>query len=360
MENPCEETSTDKKTPQRRTPAKKWTCRIQIAVCAFLVLGAGFAAGWVTRNYFNQGEDDASQNGNNVVRANTSTYHFVNPLLECNIGSDVISKNRPKPSKIQLQNMIEDMEMQGRASFVSFYYRDLNNGPWIGINQDEPFYPASLLKLPVAMYYYKKAETDPSILSQKILIGTLDASTNDMYYKPDQAIESGKEYTVGELIQHMIVYSDNGAAEALISFALPTDPVQSVFDDLGLQKDASNASTQITIMNYAMLLRVLFNSSYLHPDSSEQVLKLLSQTTFTQGLDAELPDGIVVSHKFGEREKDDGTRQLHDCGIVYKTNFPYLICIMTRGTDVGKLSTVIQDLSKEVYSEISQQDQWKP
>lgn len=336
---------------EKRERQKRKKCCIWFAVFFLVALGIGFGGGWWMHMHVNQ--SDASQEGDGIVRENSSKYHFVNPLLECDIASDVISKNRLMPSKETLQSMISDMELQGRASFVSVYYRDLNNGPWIGIHPHEPFYPASLLKMPIMMYYYRQAEADPSILSKKVTIGKLDPSSNDAYYKPQNTLTEGDVYTVDELIQHMIIYSDNDAAEALMSLVQPTDPIRQVFQDIGLQKDASDIGSQINIVDYGVLLRVLFNASYLNPEYSERALHLLSQTTFKNGLVGELPGNVTVSHKFGERESDDGTRQLHDCGIVYKTNFPYLVCVMTRGTDIEKLSGVIQDISKEIYAEIS-------
>jgi hypothetical protein len=45
-----------------------------------------------------------------------------------------------------------------------------------------------------------------------------------------------------------------------------------------------------------------------------------------------------------------GERQLHDCGIVYAPGKPYLICIMTRGSDFKRLSPVIAQISKQVYT----------
>jgi hypothetical protein len=69
---------------------------------------------------------------------------------------------------------------------------------------------------------------------------------------------------------------------------------------------------------------------------------------------AGVPPEIVVSHKFGERhfEGDVEIEQLHDCGIVYKPNHPYMLCIMTRGHDVRTLAPVIAQISKMVYSHV--------
>jgi hypothetical protein len=61
---------------------------------------------------------------------------------------------------------------------------------------------------------------------------------------------------------------------------------------------------------------------------------------------------IPVAHKFGERTGfAGGVKQLHDCGIVYYPKNPYLLCIMTRGTDFTKLESTIAAVSKMVYQE---------
>lgn len=65
-----------------------------------------------------------------------------------------------------------------------------------------------------------------------------------------------------------------------------------------------------------------------------------------------MPASVKVAHKFGERLLEDSTRQLHDCGIVYYPENPYLICIMTHGNVYENLEKTIQDISKMVYKEV--------
>ena len=106
--------------------------------------------------------------------------------------------------------------------------------------------------------------------------------------------------------------------------------------------------------SYSALFRVLYNSSLFPWSLSEQVLDLLSHTSFSKGLVAGVPEGTPVSHKFGENTAvaTDGTiveRELHDCGIVYYPNDPYLVCVMTKGQDFSVLETVISDISKMAY-----------
>jgi len=88
------------------------------------------------------------------------------------------------------------------------------------------------------------------------------------------------------------------------------------------------------------------------------VLSLLTHTNFTSGLTAGIPKNIVVAHKFGEATDDDVSgsiisRELHDCGIIYYPGKPYLLCVMTKGTDFSKLEGVISGISEIAYDFVS-------
>ena len=46
--------------------------------------------------------------------------------------------------------------------------------------------------------------------------------------------------------------------------------------------------------------------------------------------------------------------ELHDCGIVYHPQNPYIICIMTKGGDINSEKLQIQKISKAVYNGVSE------
>ena len=88
---------------------------------------------------------------------------------------------------------------------------------------------------------------------------------------------------------------------------------------------------------------------------SEILLGLLTETSYKNGLVAGLPEGeIKIAHKFGER-KIGKLIQLHDCGIIYYQENPYLLCIMTRGNDFYKQQIGIEMISRFIYSEIDKE-----
>ncbi|MBI5044617.1 MAG: serine hydrolase [Candidatus Levybacteria bacterium] len=281
-------------------------------------------------------------------------FSFINPLLECNIaqftgrGLNILDD--------KLQNLIAKLKNQGKVVDVAIYYRDLNNGPWFGINEKMDFSPASLLKLPVLMAYYKQAEITPEILKQKITIsGKKYVIPQDIV--PKMALEEGKSYTVEELLERMIVYSDNQAL-VLLSENISEELINKVTIDLGIVTPTENSALVdfMTVKDYSGLFRVLFNASYLNQEYSEKALKLLSNSDFKSGIVAGVGKDVVVAHKMGEREISASIKQLHDCGIVYIPNNPYLLCIMTRGKDFTELSSVIRDISSTVHLELQKRN----
>jgi beta-lactamase class A len=286
------------------------------------------------------------------VREGPGNFKFINPLLECSIGPDYLSNAHARPSKRLIEKMVEDEISSSNITYASVYYRDLNNGPWVGVNEKEKFFPASLMKVPLMMYYYKSSESDPYLLDNIISTSSINQNLEyGQYFKPEHIIDVTKSHSVSELIESSIRYSDNYATIELAK-SLKPGSINKLMDDLHLELPTSGKD-YITVKDYGAFFRVLFNSSFLNQENSEKALKLLSETTFNHGITKYLPKDLVVSHKFGEKEPDtDGVGQIHDCGIVYVPIHPYLVCVMTRGKDPNKMANSIGLISKLIYDEV--------
>ncbi len=274
-----------------------------------------------------------------------SGYKYISPLLEC---ADFEYKNREDLEE-NISELIDEEIKKGDVNFISLYFRDLNNGPWIGINEKETFTPASLLKVPLMIAYLKIAEKDPSILEKKILTEN-NQNLLSQNIIPLRTVEAGKEYKVEELIEYMIIYSDNLAADALLRH-IDLESLNNTYRDLGIPvPDGKKVDDFMSVRDYSSFFRILYNASYLNHEMSEKALKILTKSQFVQGLTAGVPAQVEIAHKFGERISGN-KKQLHDCGIIYKENSPYLLCIMTRGQDFSKMGEVISEISALVYRE---------
>jgi len=168
----------------------------------------------------------------------------------------------------------------------------------------------------------------------------------------------GESYTVDELLRRMIAYSDNNSA-ALLEQTVKIDLLRQTYYDLGIRSPYAMKAEDdyISVNNYASIFRILYNASYQSKLMSEKALEYLAESAFKGGLVGGIPEGIVVAHKFGEWESGDNKeiKQLHDCGIVYYPNHPYLLCVMTRGNSFEYLDDSIREISHAVHEGIRRQ-----
>lgn len=297
---------------------------------------------------------------NKIIHDNNgSNYTFTNPVLDCesvNQGGETVI------NRIDLNDKVETLKSKYNIDLLSVYFRDLNNGPWVGIKEKELFSPASLLKTPYFIAFLHYAEDNPSILEKKIILTKDDIQPSDeQNIKPSTPLESGKEYTLREIAERTIIQSDNTGFYILIK-TVPKKYLDDIYNVLGNVYSLSSTNDSeiwIRVKDAASLFRILFNSSYLSREASEYALKIFSKSEFKGGIVAGVPDTIKVAHKFGERIDTTNigsvkktTQQIHDCGIVYYPDKPYILCIMTRGNDIKNQTTAIAEISKFIYNEV--------
>jgi beta-lactamase class A len=284
-----------------------------------------------------------------------SGFGYTSPLLDCKTVGDYFPDAELKPFRDKLETFLKNDESRKWGDEISLYFRDLKNGPSFVIGRSEKFFPASLLKVPEMISVLKKAETDPSLLKRKIAYSDPELPLVQNTDVADKLV-LGRSYTVGDLVRRMIVYSDNVSSILLEDMMNPAD-YRKTYDDLGIPDPyylKDQGDYMISVDLYSSFFSILYNASYLNKEMSEKALAYLSETDYKRGLVAGVPPGVVVSHKFGLRKKN-GIKQLHDCGIIYYPNHPYLLCVMTAGRVPEYLDNTIADVSRFVYEEIDRQ-----
>lgn len=277
-----------------------------------------------------------------------SSYKYISPLLACgdqgfsHLGNAEITKLEG-----DLKAYLEREKSAGNITDAGIYYRQLYGGPWLGVNFEATFTPGSLLKVPLALSIYKKAERVPAFLEQRVLYER--PQTTLVEHFTSEMIEPGKTYSVEELVRAMLVHSDNEATLLLTSL-IADDELLASYAELGVKKPTFGADYEVSVRTYASFFRILYNATYISPEHSERLLEMLSSSSFKAGIAAGAKTGTPVSNKFGEREiAGSGAVQLHDCGIVYKENMPYILCVMTRGHSYDALPKVIAEISHLVF-----------
>lgn len=291
------------------------------------------------------------------VRENNFNYNFIYPLLRYDFGN---AKYFLEDKKLEqkISDYIQQQYQLKNAESISVYFSSFLNIQWAGVNENTEYRPGSMMKVLIMMAYYRESQLNQSVLDNTFTY------TSDIYktfrassFATPSDLAVGQSYTVRQLIEKMIADSDNGA-EILLYENVNKSILYDVYKDLKITVPDTTEDYTISAKDYSAFLRILYNSTYLTDNDSEEALSVMEKSTYHEGLYAGLPSNVLVAHKYGEAvDTDPATGQvtgieLHDCGIVYDKAYPYSLCVMTRSNgivDQKKLATIIKDISSLVH-----------
>ena len=173
----------------------------------------------------------------------------------------------------------------------------------------------------------------------------------------------GKTMRVSELAFHMIATSSNLATNLLLDL-VGLDAVQQtvaafgvegvdirrgVEDELAFEHGIIN---RVTANGLVGLLRVIAEERAFSSALSRQMLDILHQQEFRNGIPARLPPAVRVAHKTG-----DISTVAHDAGVVYPPGRqPYVLAILTEweaDASVAGRSRTIAAISHAVFEHLA-------
>lgn len=256
------------------------------------------------------------------------------------------------PARKKVEDLVQKHIAAGNATEVAVYFHSLSTGYWFGINEQQKFIPASLLKVYLLIRVLIEEEDYPGTLKTLIKLRSEEKQAVPIV-TPYKRLSPGGSYSVETLLEQMILYSDNDAAFTLHT-RFGDAKMEKIYRDFGFstQRDEDDS---LTLKQYLMVFLTLYNGTYLGTDMSQKALQYLVKVDFQEGLAAGLPEDLQLANKFGERGVETSygrTQQLHDCGIVYYKDYPYILGVMTRGQDIKKLAGIIKEVSALVYAEV--------
>ena len=270
------------------------------------------------------------------------------------------------------ENPLKKLLEATRDARVSLAICDLASGFQILVKPDVPFHPASTFKLGVMMEVYHQAAQGEISLDTRLPVKNSFPSLADgseFSLSPEDDSETdlyrhiGEQLPISDLTRRMIVFSSNLATNLLIEKvgaqratgfmqALGTNDLvirrgleDKKADELGL----NNSATARSLMQ--VLLR-LAKRTVVSPQASDEMIGLLRQQHFNEGIPAHLPAGVSVAHKTGWIEK-----VYHDAAIVYPPQQPpYIVVILTSGlSEKDEAPALVAALSAEIYRELTAQ-----
>jgi len=266
-------------------------------------------------------------------------YPFLDPAQGFYDNSDLLVTLHPL--RVQLQNMT-----QGKDN-VTIYFEFLNTGANISLNE-VPFFPGSLMKIPVAMAVMKNVDDGTWSLDGTRL--TLTDADKNPQYGDLYTVPSGTTFTVRELLAKLLVNSDDTARSMFIR-TVGEDNIADVLSYLGLE-DIFNTNLEIGARRYSNFFRALYESSYLSPESSQLLLQVLNTPHDEKLLPSGIPSSIDFSHKIGVNGDT-----YSDSGIVYAPNRPYMLTVAMQSTSSAEVQTMMENISSAVYQYVTKNQQ---
>lgn len=246
-----------------------------------------------------------------------SEYNNPFPLLD--ISRNFISQNNFIVNLQPLRDDLQEIYKKYGESKIALYLEFLNSGANISYNQDVRYYPASLIKMPVAIASAKKIQDGQWKWDSELVIFQEDVDTKfgNVGNNP-----IGTRLTIEELMRELLTNSDNTAYKMLLR-NLGAGPVNDFLVQTGLD-DFFDQDLNITAKEYTRLFRSLYTSSYLSREYSEKILQLLSESPRNY-LGQSIPANVQYSHKFGE----NGVEKIFaDSGIVYIPDRPFVVTLL--------------------------------
>jgi beta-lactamase class A len=224
---------------------------------------------------------------------------------------------------------------------VGYIVKDLHSGEIVQSNEGGVFPSASLIKLPIMVAAFQAVQEGKVSLSMPITLRLQDKRGGSGIIK---LATPGTIFTLRELLEYMIIHSDNTAAELVIQ-QLGFDYLQNTFDHLGLQDTEIHPDgfrltarhiaddNRTSPRDMAFLLEKIYHRQMVSADASDQMLDILKHQKLRDRLPRFLPTGWEIAHKTGLLR-----RACHDVGIVFSPGGDYLICVLTSHDTTYKIA----------------------
>jgi beta-lactamase class A len=239
---------------------------------------------------------------------------------------------------------------------------DLNTGYHIGFNAAKSMPAASTIKVPVMVEVFEDLEAGRFDLNRRVTLepGDRDGGSGDLAYAA-----AGATFSVSELLAKMIDVSDNTATNMLIRLVGRRN-INRRMADLGLERThlTGDVRTDAWSIRQALrtspadlvhLLTMMARGELVDEWSSNEMIALLKADRINTLLPEPLPDDVAVAHKTGSLFDT-----LNDAGIVYASDAPYVIAVMTTALpsqDLGR--AFIHSVSRMAYTDELRFARWR-
>lgn len=307
----------------------------KLAIIILIVALATFTTGYILAR-------NTSSGGQSNTRVADKEYSLLAKRLFMDNPND--TRINFSPLRRDLNQYFADKRFEG-----SVYFEYLPTGTSVRVNPDVKYRAASLIKLPVAMEFYKAVEQGKLTLDQTITLKEewLNDRFGSLYEKGP-----GYQLTLEEAAEIMIKESDNTALRIIIDATANLGIEDRALGALDIElKTYKDGSIDIGTRSYSSFLKCLYFACYNTKQHSQAILELLATTPFNDRLVAGIDDKTIkTAHKIGVFN----TEVQSDCGIVYVPDNNYVLCVMLEGDNNEQTNRSIAEISRLVYQFVTQ------
>ncbi len=255
-----------------------------------------------------------------------------------------------KEARQEIEDYADDHE--GTAGV---YVQDVNGGFGYGVNPDETFFGASVMKIPLIVTVFRKIDEGEISLDDSVETEPGDWAGGAGWLQWE---EPGKPHLVKDYLWMMMTQSDNVATNAMLRLVGGPEYVNEVAEDLGAsdtflyQKVTSERAAVLELDNtttprdMATILGKIASGTAASRESCQKIIEIMSQNELQSSIKDGLPKDVEAAKKGGWLYK-----VYDEAGIVWHEDRPYVIAIFSKhgseDVEVGK--ALLRGISKAVY-----------
>jgi len=221
--------------------------------------------------------------------------------------------------------------------------RFLNSDFSWGLNENDQFTAASLIKLPVVAAFYYQVGLGELDLDDVYVLKEADKSpgAGSLQNKP-----VGFKSTLAQLASLAFSQSDNTALNILRTL-VSDEIINGLIIQWGMVKTDLEENLT-TAEDVARFFHLLYQGQIVNEEFKEKMLTDLTGTIFEDQIPAGVPEGIKVAHKVGIE-----VGVISDAGIIFIPGKPFVLAILSQNTNVSVAKERFPQLVNDLYWLIS-------
>ncbi len=233
--------------------------------------------------------------------------------------------------------------IQGHKGDVAVAVKHLGTGEAFAFQGDQVMPTASLIKLPIMIEAYRRAQAGELDLKERITLGESDKVPGSGVLTDH--FSAGTSLSLQDAIHLMIVFSDNTATNLVVD-RIGIASVKETMAKLGLPETRLNSKVyagdssidpprsrkyglgSTTATEMLRLLEQLHLGELADKAYTQKMIQHLQACREDQMLTRQLPAGTKVAHKSGAV-----AAVRCEAGIIYSTSGPVALCVLTAGNE---------------------------